>query len=356
MADALSRYRQAEPSKDALKRYRQEPSGDTLGALAKYLGLQGYWDRQGQIAQDGLNMAEQGAQTVRGGDPRGFAGMFMGPAGYLASPITALLPTEAETYAARDLPEWFKPGAAAGIGTMMAVMPGPKGLKGLGKAEEVAADAAEVEKLRARMRMFEDAAPVKQATPERIAQLKAEAEAQRALEGPAKKYEVPPMEDFLPRDQALRNLTEAPDNAGMKPITVYHGSSVRGLKPHQISTRNAIETRNTVFAASNEDVASTFTVPREYGEPMYYDEMGREVKPGKVHSLNLLPKNPYEVPAADAQRFIDDTTFQGQVIEEARRKGHDLVIAKNVKEGIGETYPGDVFAILDDGVIQRGKK
>ena len=102
--------------------------------------LDGYWNRQGQMAQGGLQMAEQGAQSVRGGDMGGLAGMLLGPAGYLASPISALLPTSDETYAAGDLPEWAKPGIAGGMAGMMAVMPGPK-FKGLGNVRAPARSA-----------------------------------------------------------------------------------------------------------------------------------------------------------------------------------------------------------------------
>ena len=227
MADALSRYRQAEPSKDALKRYRQEPSGDTLGALAKYLGLQGYWDRQGQIAQDGLNMAEQGAQTVRGGDPRGFAGMFMGPAGYLASPITALLPTEAEAYAAPDLPEWSKPGMAGILGTAMAVMPGPK-FKGLGRGMTALADGAtDAERAALASRLETEAA---QTGGQAVA---------------------------TPRDQALRNLTEAPEGMTAKPS----GGTLSNVKENYAGEHGAPDAQS---GSPLHDVSANGTYPADF--------------------------------------------------------------------------------------------
>ncbi len=133
-------------------------------------------------------------------------------------------------------------------------------------------------------------------------------------------------------------------------LRAFHGSFQKGLK-NKLSTRKAIETENALFAASNPDVAETFTVPREYGEPMYYDEAGNEIEPGEILNLTLDPRNPYEVPADQAQKFIDDTTFQGQVMRDARGRGHDMVAARNVLEGIGERYPGDVYGVLDDSVI-----
>lgn len=112
-------------------------------SLAYWLApFKGYFDRQGKMAQGGLDQAEQGAQSFRDNlSPMGLANMLMGPANYLASPITALLPTEAEAYAARDLPEWSKPGMAGILGTAMAVMPGPK-FKGLGAGMEKLAEGA----------------------------------------------------------------------------------------------------------------------------------------------------------------------------------------------------------------------
>lgn len=194
-------------------------------SLAYWLApFKGYWDRQGQMAQGGLDQAEQGAQDFRNNlSPMGLANMLMGPANYVASPITALLPTEAETYAASDLPEWFKPGAAAGIGTMMAVMPGPKGAR-LGKGmEKLAEGATDAERLALQARLEAEAAqtggaatavtrdealsrltgnkydptsvPVRQYTPEEIAKLRA----RLGPKAPPKKKEIPPIEDFMPK-------------------------------------------------------------------------------------------------------------------------------------------------------------
>lgn len=209
MADALSKLRDG---RAAPKRSR-----GTLSDLRDMIAsaAQGYWDRQGRMAREGLAMADHGAQAVRGGDLSGMAGMVLGPASYLASPVSALVPTDAEVYGA-NIPEWAKPGIAGGLATAATFLPGPKG-KNLGKGlgELTAEDAAEVEKIRARMRMFEDAAPVKQMTPERAAQLAAEAAAERA-KNPPRKYEVPPMEDFLPRKglgKGLDKLTAEEANA-----------------------------------------------------------------------------------------------------------------------------------------------
>jgi hypothetical protein len=90
-----------------------------------------------------------------------------------------------------------------------------------------------------------------------------------------------------------------------------------------------------------------FTTPREYGEPVW------DAPPGKVYQTQLDPRYPFEVPSHDAQKFIDDPAHQQRIIDEARRKGHDMIIARNVKEGFGgEAIPTDVYAALRDEIIK----
>lgn len=142
MSDALARYRMAErQDRDALKRYKDASTGDTLGALAKYLGLRGYWDRQGQIANESLQMADEGAQAVRGGNFSGLPGLALGPLRYIGSPVEALFPQRSEVEAATDVPEWSKPLIAGGLETMAIMAPGPK-VKGLGRGMAQLTDAA----------------------------------------------------------------------------------------------------------------------------------------------------------------------------------------------------------------------
>ena len=101
------------------------------GTLAYWLKpFKNYFDRQGMLAREGLTQADQGARQVRGGDLGGLAGMFLGPLGYLSSPINALVPTESEVYNAPDLPESAKPLVAGGLGLAAMMLPGNK--KGMG--------------------------------------------------------------------------------------------------------------------------------------------------------------------------------------------------------------------------------
>lgn len=111
-------------------------------SLAYWLApLKGYWDRQGRMAQQGLQMADEGARAVRGGDFSGLGGALLGPVAYLASPINALFPERAEVDAATDVPSWSKPLIAGGLETMAIMAPGPKG-KGLGRGLNELTDAA----------------------------------------------------------------------------------------------------------------------------------------------------------------------------------------------------------------------
>ena len=49
----------------------------------------GYWQRQGQAAQSGYDMAAHGVKTLASGDPAGLIGIAAGGASYLASPVSA---------------------------------------------------------------------------------------------------------------------------------------------------------------------------------------------------------------------------------------------------------------------------
>lgn len=154
-------------------------------SLAYWLApLQGYWDRQGRMAQQGLQMAEQGAQAVRGGDMSGLAGVLLGPAQYLGSPVSALFPERSEVEAATDVPAWSKPFIAGGLETMAILAPGPGGkAKGLGRGLNELTDAAT------------DA--------ERVALAS-------RLQGEA--VQTGGQASAVTRDQALRNLTETPES------------------------------------------------------------------------------------------------------------------------------------------------
>ena len=147
------------------------------------------------------------------------------------------------------------------------------------------------------------------------------------------------------RDQALKGLVGGGDEG----FLAYHGTPEKGVQ--RLSTRNAIETPGAVFASNRDDVAETFTQPREYGEPVFYDEAGNDIPRGEVLELSLKPKNVMTYPEADGQRFIEDSALQARAVREAKAAGHDMIHVKNVKEGIGERMDGDVYVVLDDRII-----
>ena len=109
----------------------QQPGPDSLAYWLQ--PFKSYFERQGRLAREGLTQADQGAQQVRGGDFSGLAGMLLGPLGYAASPINALVPTESEVYNAPDLPESAKPLVAGGLGLAAMMLPGNK--KGMAPAQ-----------------------------------------------------------------------------------------------------------------------------------------------------------------------------------------------------------------------------
>lgn len=117
MSNVLSQYRKQKPAP------KKRPSNTLSDFLNQ--ALQGYWDRQGKLAQEGLTMADQGARQMREGDPSGALGMVGGPLSYLMSPVSALVPTGEEIDTARDLPEWSKPLARAASHTALLALPGP---------------------------------------------------------------------------------------------------------------------------------------------------------------------------------------------------------------------------------------
>jgi hypothetical protein len=125
-------------------------------------------------------------------------------------------------------------------------------------------------------------------------------------------------------------------------FTAYHGSTNPDLT--SLSSKHAVETPGTTWHTSEPDVASTFTVPREYGEPLW------DHPPGGVYEVNLAPRNPLELHGPEAQRFSDYNT--PSVIEAARRRAHDMIIARNVNEGIGDPQRSDVYAVLDDSIAK----
>lgn len=125
-------------------------------------------------------------------------------------------------------------------------------------------------------------------------------------------------------------------------IKAYHGSTEPDLK--ELNSRMAVETPGTTWHTSEPDVAHTFTVPREYGEPVWTD------RPGAVYETQIAAKNPLVLHGREAQEFSDYNSRE--VIDAARRRAHDVIIARDVKEGIGNPQRSDVYAVLNDAAVK----
>jgi hypothetical protein len=129
---------------------------------------------------------------------------------------------------------------------------------------------------------------------------------------------------------------------GMLGVNVFHGSSRRGVKLKDLDPRHAVETPGAVFFSDNPDVADIFRYPREYGEVLFDQPRGSLVK------ADVNFKKPLELRGAEAQRFSDDSTYQGEVVRAAKAQGHDGIIVHEVKEGVGDvTERGTTYVAFD---------
>ena len=65
----------------------------------------------------------------------------------------------------------------------------------------------------------------------------------------------------------------------------------------------------------------------EFGEEIYED-----IEPGPVFKADLEINNPFILEGKEAQRAIDDTIYQGQIVQKAKAEKYDGVIFKDVAE------------------------
>jgi hypothetical protein len=112
------------------------------------------------------------------------------------------------------------------------------------------------------------------------------------------------------------------------PLVVYHGSTDPKLKKFDL--RKAIEVEGGFFFTDNIDVASQYTYERAYG-----DIIGDEPL-GKVFNVYLSLQNPLEYKTKPGQRIVDAIEMS-KAIAEAKNKGHDGLIIRNIDDSIGQT-------------------
>ena len=144
--------------------------------------------------------------------------------------------------------------------------------------------------------------------------------------------------------------SKAKDEKG-EPLVLYHGTT--RLKPRRL--RTSFESGIGIFLTNNQDVADTFTYPREYGEPVYEDENGKEIKPGSTVPVYARIENPLVLTGDTAQTVSDDTAVQSRTLRSAKEAGHDGVILRGVKEGIGQRSVGDTYIVFDPKQVKGVK-
>ena len=282
-------------------------------SLAYWLApLKGYWDRQGRMAQQGLQMADEGAQAVRGGDFSGLGGALLGPVAYLSSPINALFPERSEVDAATDVPSWSKPLIAGGLETMAVMAPGPKGPKGLGRGmAELADDATDAERAALAGRL--------------------EAEATQTGTGA-----VP-----VSRDQALTNLVQGEPEG----IIAYHGSphTFDKFDMSKIGTGEGAQAYgHGLYFAENEGVARGYrdTLTKKHaGNPDHYDGMVfppslEKAQQSELNALSAKMRKDGNLPQSEMTRWRELKAVEdsyNNAVDAAKPKGSTYQVRINAK-------------------------
>jgi hypothetical protein len=133
-----------------------------------------------------------------------------------------------------------------------------------------------------------------------------------------------------------------------KPLVVYHGTTEKD----PTTLDESFEAGAGIFLTDNESVADTFTLPREYGEPVFEDEDGNEIEAGTVVAAYVSMQNPLVISGREAQDVVEDTPLQTRTIARAKASGHDGIILRGVMEGIGERYRSDNFIVFDPAQVK----
>lgn len=129
------------------------------------------------------------------------------------------------------------------------------------------------------------------------------------------------------------------DEAG-QPLTLFHGTIDPDLKHPDPAF--AVENSGVTFFTDNEDVAWGYTYQREYGETVG-DSSENVIK------ANISMRNPLVV---DMDGDVGDALVLATHIREAKAKGHDGVIFKNIDDSVsGDGSMGTSYAVFDAGQI-----
>jgi hypothetical protein len=149
-------------------------------------------------------------------------------------------------------------------------------------------------------------------------------------------------------EKAQRMVDEAAKAAGYNVGPVFHGTTRKKVK--YISPSKAVEIPGAAFLTDNEDMASEYTMPREYGEVIYEDEDGNEIEPGIVVRAMIRLNNPKVV---DMKGGVGDTIIMSKAVREAKAAGNDGVIFENVRDGMADSdNEGISYAVFESSQIK----
>jgi hypothetical protein len=130
-----------------------------------------------------------------------------------------------------------------------------------------------------------------------------------------------------------------------QPLTLYHGTIDPDLTHPDPAF--AVENSGVTFFTDNEDVAWGYTFQREYGETVG-DSSENVIK------ANISMRNPLVV---DMDGDVGDALVLATHIREAKVKGHDGVIFKNIDDSVsGDGSRGTSYAVFDAKQIHLVEK
>lgn len=137
-----------------------------------------------------------------------------------------------------------------------------------------------------------------------------------------------------------------------KPLVVYHGTPRQNVKT--IRPEKAMEVPGAAFFSDNEDLASQYTLPREYGESVYEDEDGNEIEPGQTVPTYLSIQNPL---VTDFKGEVGDATRISKLVRQAKAAGNDGLIIHNVRDGMADSHEtGTSYAIFQPTQVKHASE
>ena len=123
---------------------------------------------------------------------------------------------------------------------------------------------------------------------------------------------------------------------------LMHGSPTRGV--NTLDPRKAVEVEGVTWFSDNDIVSQQYRYPREYGEILY------DAPAGDLFKADLKLENPMVV---DFEGEVGDAVRLGKLVKEAKAKGHDGLVVKNVDDTVDSSGElGTSYAVWDKDKIQ----